>query len=51
MAHESEHHHHHHYPRKLGRFINLEGGLYGQVELVAIDPFTLEFGPATTSFA
>ncbi len=34
---------HHAFPRKLGRFINLEGGLYGTLDLVAITGDVLEF--------
>jgi hypothetical protein len=30
------------FPRKLGRFINLEGGLYGTLDLVAITDELLE---------
>jgi hypothetical protein len=30
------------YPRKLGRFINLEGGLYGTLDMVAITADLLE---------
>lgn len=30
------------FPRKLGRFINLEGGLYGSLDLVAITADVLE---------
>ena len=30
------------YPRKLGRFINLDGGLYGTLDLVALTPLRLE---------
>lgn len=30
------------YPRKLGRFINLGGGLYGSLDVVARDPHHLE---------
>ncbi len=30
------------YPRKLGRFINLEGGLYGSLDLVALSKDVLE---------
>jgi hypothetical protein len=30
------------FPRRLGRFINLEGGLYGQLDLVAITATLLE---------
>jgi hypothetical protein len=33
---------HHHFPRKLGRFINLEGGLYGTLDMVAITADLLE---------
>jgi hypothetical protein len=33
---------HHHFPRKMGRFINLEGGLYGTLDLVAITADLLE---------
>ena len=32
----------HRFPRRLGRFINLEGGLYGQLDLVAITATLLE---------
>jgi hypothetical protein len=32
----------HRFPRKLGRFINLEGGLYGQLDMVAITADLLE---------
>ena len=32
----------HRFPRRLGRFINLEGGLYGQLDLVAITAALLE---------
>ena len=31
------------FPRKLGRFINLEGGLYGTLDIVAITCDALEF--------
>lgn len=30
------------FPRKLGRFINLEGGLYGSLDMVAITADVLE---------
>ena len=30
------------FPRKLGRFINLEGGLYGALDLVAITKDVME---------
>jgi hypothetical protein len=33
---------HHRFPRKMGRFINLEGGLYGTLDLVAITADLLE---------
>lgn len=33
---------HHRFPRKLGRFINLEGGLYGSLDLVAISKDVME---------
>jgi hypothetical protein len=33
---------HKRFPRKMGRFINLEGGLYGQLDLVAITATLLE---------
>jgi hypothetical protein len=33
---------HPHFPRKLGRFINLEGGLYGTLDMVAITADLLE---------
>jgi hypothetical protein len=33
---------HHAFPRKLGRFINLEGGLYGTLDMVAITAELLE---------
>jgi hypothetical protein len=33
---------HQRFPRKLGRFINLEGGLYGQLDMVAITADVLE---------
>jgi hypothetical protein len=33
---------HHAFPRKLGRFINLEGGLYGALDIVAITREVLE---------
>ncbi len=32
----------HRFPRRLGRFINLEGGLYGTLDLVAITDRLLE---------
>jgi hypothetical protein len=32
----------HRFPRRLGRFINLEGGLYGTLDLVAITDVLLE---------
>ena len=32
----------HRFPRRLGRFINLEGGLYGTLDLVAITDELLE---------
>jgi hypothetical protein len=32
----------HRFPRRLGRFINLEGGLYGTLDLVAITDALLE---------
>ena len=32
----------HRFPRRLGRFINLEGGLYGTLDLVAITDTLLE---------
>jgi hypothetical protein len=32
----------HAFPRKLGRFINLEGGLYGTLDMVAITADLLE---------
>jgi hypothetical protein len=35
--------HRHRFPRKMGRFINLEGGLYGTLDLVAITDRLLEF--------
>jgi hypothetical protein len=34
--------HHHRFPRMLGRFLNLEGGLYGSLHLVALTRETLE---------
>ncbi len=34
---------HHRFPRKLGRFLNLEGGLYGTLDIVALTPEQLEF--------
>lgn len=34
---------HHRFPRKLGRFLNLEGGLYGTLDIVAITAEQLEF--------
>jgi hypothetical protein len=36
------HHHHRHFPRELGRFINLEGGLYGLLQIVAITNHEIE---------
>ncbi len=43
---------HHAFPRKLGRFINLEGGLYGTLDIVAItaDLVELQTGEAFIRF-
>jgi hypothetical protein len=39
---QAHHPHKPKFPRRLGRFFNLEGGLYGSLELVAITCETLE---------
>ena len=36
------HKHHQHFPRPIARFIQLEGGQYGTVDLVALTPHQLE---------
>lgn len=34
--------HHRHFPRPIARFLQLEGGQYGTVDLIALDPHHLE---------
>lgn len=42
MARNREHHHHG-YPRPIARFIQLEGGQYGTIDMTALTPHRLEF--------
>jgi hypothetical protein len=42
MARNREHHHHG-FPRPIARFIQLEGGQYGSVDMRALTPHRLEF--------
>jgi preprotein translocase subunit YajC len=42
QQHPKNKHHHPRFPRMLGRFINLEGGIYGSLELIAITDQALE---------
>jgi hypothetical protein len=36
------HHHHHKFPRPIARFLQLEGGQYGTVDMTALTPHKLE---------
>ena len=42
--------HKHRFPRKLGRFLNLEGGMFGTLDLLAITPYVLELQTGDSDF-
>jgi hypothetical protein len=42
--------HKHRFPRKLGRFLNLEGGMFGTLDLLAITPHVLELQTGDSDF-